>query len=180
MISIQEVKKLFPIYSNRLKISVLNSRDISVYAAEIQKPYFSKYMDTKRVLEMSDDEVKLGLKNIIAKYKLNIPFIYELRLILRNSNNDIIGGVTLYPFNINQLEVAYWIVEKHQNNGYAAESLQSITEFILNKLSHIDFIYLEIQEANKRSIKVAEKCGYTHIKNVDGAFGVNRIYGYWR
>lgn len=78
-------------------------------------------------------------------------------------NNEMIGvaGIHLQQdvFS-NNAELGYWIAEQYQGNGYMTEALQWITYYGFATFP-IKRIFCRIYGNNPKSMKVAEKAGYT-------------------
>lgn len=176
---LKSVYKSFPIYTERLKISSLSSSMIKWYANETHREYFTEFSDNKSIRKMSKLEIKAKLLSLISTYKSNINFIYEYRtVIFDKESNKPIGGITLFPISFHCIEIGYWIIPEQQHNGYATEALKAIVNHIFSifSTSDVEGVKLCIQSLNKRSIKMAEKCGFGLVGTVQGSQCVNYIY----
>ncbi|MEG0846737.1 MAG: GNAT family N-acetyltransferase [Niameybacter sp.] len=60
---------------------------------------------------------------------------------------------------LNEIEMAYFIDEDYQGNGYATEALQALFEWCMS-VSTIPYMILTIDCANAASCKVASKSGF--------------------
>jgi len=60
---------------------------------------------------------------------------------------------------VNEIEVAYFMSEKYQRNGYAKEAVNALVVWCFN-VSDINYLILTIDCANNPSCHLAEKCGF--------------------
>jgi RimJ/RimL family protein N-acetyltransferase len=60
---------------------------------------------------------------------------------------------------LNEVEVAYFISEKHQRKGFAQKAVNALVEWCFN-VSDLPYLILTIDCANTPSCKLAEKCGF--------------------
>lgn len=60
---------------------------------------------------------------------------------------------------LNEVEVAYFMSEKHQCQGYTREAVTALVEWIF-KVSDIPYLILAIDTANEPSCNLADKCGF--------------------
>lgn len=60
---------------------------------------------------------------------------------------------------LNEVEVAYFMSEKYQRNGYTKEAICALADWCFN-VSDIKYLILTIDCANIPSCKLAEKCGF--------------------
>lgn len=75
-------------------------------------------------------------------------------------NELLIGTVGMgYEDTVNEVEMAYFIDEDYQGNGYATESLIALFDWCM-EVSTLDYLILTIDCANLASCKVAEKSGF--------------------
>lgn len=182
-IKFSTLKRKFPIYTDRLSIAVISSKYVDSYINEIKQPYFTEHLDNKNIATMPFSEAKIKLLSLMAAYSMHYNFIYEFRLIIKEKNtNELIGGITIFTidYSDNFIEIAYWIKPCFQNKGYATESILRIVEFILEIFKDCAGVKLTIQENNLASIRAAIKCGFIQSGNLNGAYGINKIYRIWR
>lgn len=175
------LKKKFPIYSDRLCLSVLGKRDIGWYAEELKKEYFTEFNDNKKILDMTLSETKLKLLSLITTYSMSYKFIYEFRLVIKDRyTKRNIGGITLFPIDVfdNSIEIAYWINPDYQGLGFATEAVNRIILFIFDtfSLKELCSIKLVIQENNIKSIKLAYRCNFIKTNRINGTYGINEVY----
>ncbi|MDF2944636.1 MAG: acetyltransferase, ribosomal protein N-acetylase [Herbinix sp.] len=88
--------------------------------------------------------------------------IYEnKRYAIALSNNDeVIGMVGMgLEDTVNEVEIAYFMSEKHQRKGFTQKAVKALVEWCF-KVSDIPYLILTIDCANISSCKFAEKCGF--------------------
>jgi ribosomal-protein-alanine N-acetyltransferase len=78
-------------------------------------------------------------------------------------NDEVIGGTGIHPQEdifANNAEIGYWIGEAYWGKGYMSEAIQLITDHAFKNFT-MNRVWLRIFGNNPRSMKVAEKAGYT-------------------
>ena len=60
---------------------------------------------------------------------------------------------------VNEVEMAYFLDESYQGNGYATEALIALTDWCM-KVSDLPYFILTIDCANEASCRVAERAGF--------------------
>lgn len=101
-----------------------------------------------------------------------------------SKSNQVIGVVGLKNINRNDRnsELEYWIGREHRNRGKTAEAIRLILGYAFNALG-LHRVYAVVHERNAASIKVLEKCGFTHegtwrqAAHWDGNWGDVYAYG---
>jgi len=75
-------------------------------------------------------------------------------------SNEMIGMVGMgLEVTLNEVELAYFMSEKHQRKGYAQQAVTALAEWCF-KVSDIPYLILTIDCANIPSNKLAGKCGF--------------------
>lgn len=88
--------------------------------------------------------------------------VYECkRYAVTLKENDLLIGVVGMGLEdtVNEVEIAYFIDEDYQNQGYATESLKALFDWCI-EVSDLDYFILTIDCANEASCKVAKKAGF--------------------
>ncbi|OVE64373.1 GNAT family N-acetyltransferase [Clostridium diolis] len=88
--------------------------------------------------------------------------IYENKryAVTLKETDDLIGMVGMgLEDTLNEVEMAYFIDEKHVGNGYATEALRALYEWCI-RVSDIPYMILTIDCKNIASCKVAEKAQF--------------------
>ena len=92
--------------------------------------------------------------NFIQRDNL-VYFIY------RKADQRFIGSIGLHriEWDVPKVEIGYWCRTSEQGNGYIVEAVNAITTFSLTQLA-AKRIEIRADDANVRSWKVAEICGF--------------------
>jgi len=74
--------------------------------------------------------------------------------------DELIGMVGMgMEDTLNEVEVAYFMSEKHQRKGYTEKAVRALTKWCFD-VSDIKYLIATIDCANMSSYKLAEKCGF--------------------
>ena len=81
--------------------------------------------------------------------------------IYRKSDQSFIGSIGLHriEWDVPKVEIGYWCRTSAQGRGYIVEAVNAMTEFALTQLA-AKRIEIRADDANLRSWKVAERCGF--------------------
>lgn len=175
MKNIAELRKTLPIIYNNRKLRMVSFNDIDWYITNTLQPYYEEYIDCK-FSSVPRKKLEMQLYNRIKGYVCRVKNSDEARLLLCDCNtNEIIGGITLFEKDEN-IEIAYFILPKHQGKNEAYNMLKNS----INKLnkSNMKFknITAVIREDNTKSIKLIEKLGFRRIDSVKGKYKNNIVY----
>jgi RimJ/RimL family protein N-acetyltransferase len=94
--------------------------------------------------------------------KKNSTDIYENKryVIALPETDEMIGMVGMgLEDTLNEVEVAYFMSEKHQRKGYTEEAVNALVHWCFS-VSDIKYLILTIDCANIPSCHLAEKCGF--------------------
>lgn len=168
------VKDLLPIYNDRITLRCLSDKHINWYAEQLMQPYFNEYTDIDYRTTSTLTVLRHVLNKLVKYYEEgnNVEFIYDLRLVITNKDDDIYyGGITLFkPDTNNIVELGYWVNPLYGNNGIATLVINMIKSSLRN--TEINGFKLRIQPNNKRSIRVALKCNFIQT----GLVGKNLLF----
>ncbi|MBQ4898726.1 GNAT family N-acetyltransferase [Paenibacillus sp. Marseille-P2973] len=92
-----------------------------------------------------------------------------LQLAFSKEDGKLIGHSGLIPQTVEgnqEIEVGYWVVKEAWGKGYGFEQAKAWKEYGLNQLGLSRLVSL-IHHGNIRSMKVAEKNGMKHEKDID-------------
>ena len=97
----------------------------------------------------------------------HLPYVLAVEL---KETGELIGdtGVNEVEGNPDEVEIGYGICKKYSGNGYAAELLKAMTEFIKRTFG-INILYGRVMRGNNASVRVLEKNGYEFVKEEFGA-----------
>ena len=81
-------------------------------------------------------------------------------VISRAGTNEMIGMVGMgLEDTLNEVEVAYFMSEQYQRNGYTREAVNELVKWCF-QVSDIPYLILTIDIANGASCKLADACGF--------------------
>ncbi len=87
-------------------------------------------------------------------------FVNKRYAITLKNSDELIGMVGMgLEETLNEVEMAYFIDEAYQKNGYATEALQALYAWCM-EVSDLPYMILTIDCANEASCRVAEKAGF--------------------
>lgn len=92
----------------------------------------------------------------------NSTDVYECkRYAITIKGEDVLIGVVGMGLEetVNEVEMAYFLDEAYQGNGYASEALSALFDWCI-KVSDLPYLILTIDCANEKSCKVAERAGF--------------------
>ena len=116
---------------------------------------------------MNPTEISLWLKERLAEYEKNNGI--EVLGVVDKASSELIGYCGLFYFpdidGAPEIEIGYRLVRKMWGSGLATEAAKAIRDHAFADLKLKRLIAL-IEPDNKRSIRVAEKLGMTHEKDV--------------
>lgn len=108
---------------------------------------------------------KFLLKQYLKNAHLDIFEAKQLRLIIEETNTkNVMGMIDLFDYNPQHKRagIGIFIHEKHQQKGYATESLELLINYSFTHLQ-LHQLYANIGEENKKSISLFEKQNFKSI-----------------
>lgn len=101
------------------------------------------------------------LRDYIANTASDIYTDRQLRLIIENDGNDIIGIVDLVNFDPRHLraEIGIVIRKEFRGCGYAKETIQSLLDYVRNIL-HLHQIYAYSDVCNSVAVRLFQEVGF--------------------
>ncbi|QYK02657.1 GNAT family N-acetyltransferase [Shewanella psychrotolerans] len=170
---------MLELYTDRLKIRSLQQEDWQSFLSVHQDPRQNQYVRVPDGLEVLTDKFEQRLR----------PWRYEsgdwLTLVIEEiSTGEFIGFTGLYSVDLSlgQVEVGYMLAATGQGKGYGTESLKGVIDWACLSFDVHKFIGL-CADQNQASIRVLEKCGFTHEGTLrhnyllDGRWIDDRYYG---
>jgi RimJ/RimL family protein N-acetyltransferase len=153
---------VFLIESKRTYLRRFNIDDFeSVYEMESQEDVM-KYTGPGKAL--TKEESKTRLNNIIADKDNTGPL--GVWAAVNKSENKVMGWFMLKMTNNDSPELGFMINKRFWGKGYATEICQSLLDYGFNTLNLKSVIAIT-NNINTGSIKVLEKIGMKHIKDLD-------------
>ena len=115
-------------------------------------------------LEEAQEAVKFYVDCVNGRH---LPYVFAVEL---KETGELIGdtGVNEVEGNPNEVEIGYGICKKYSGNGYAAELLKAMTEFITGTFG-VNVLYGRVMAGNNASVRVLQKNGYEFVKEEFGA-----------
>lgn len=177
MLQIKRLKESLPLSIDEdLELNIIDISDLHKYVNILRSEYYQRYtdfdfsgMDRKVLVKIMENQIQY------ARRGSEVPD--ETRLLLKNKKtNEIVGGCTIYELgNIQNIELAYFILEKYKSRGICKKMLSRLITMLTQNLN-ITYILLEIRQDNKPSIKIAETLGFRLTDTKQGKFKTNYIY----
>ncbi len=103
-------------------------------------------------------------------------------------NGDFVAQVYVEPVNrqLPEFEIGYFVDAKYEGRGYVTEAVRATLAILFNQMG-AHRVSLKCDQANLRSIRVAEHCHMTregllreNRRNPDGTYASSLIYGLLR
>lgn len=101
------------------------------------------------------------LKNYIEQHQNDIYSDRQLRLMIENTQNQVVGIIDMYNFEPyhNRAEVGVVIAEEWRKQGIARLALELLIEYTMDYLGiHQLYAYIDIK--NEASIRLFTSCGF--------------------
>lgn len=178
MIAINSLCSLLPIdIKGKYQLRMLSFKDLDWYTHNCREPYYNKYLDFSFAKDVSLDKLQSVFYNLTVGYTIKATNVSEARLVLVDSNNDIIGGCTLFEKEYEkEYEIAYFIIPRFQNLGIG----EAMVKGLLSHLKHDGFkfnsISAVVMSSNKASSGLLENIGFKLTSEYKGRRGVNKVY----
>lgn len=153
----KEIFLLFPLESDIPNI-VTALQDREIYENTVMIPYPYTEEDGKKFIEFCDEKRK--------------DFGRTMEWGIHKNKQGLIGMIGFHgrsKDNPEVEEVGYWLAKPYWNQGIMTKVLKKITEFGFEKYG-FKRLEMPIFSFNKASIRVAEKCGYHHEKDLHNAY----------
>jgi diamine N-acetyltransferase len=107
-------------------------------------------------------------KFVLEQYLVNahedIFTTKQIRLMICLSNNEPIGTIELFDFDVhhNRVGIGIMIDENAQNRGYASTALNLLCDYCFESLL-VKQIYCNISAGNEKSLHLFKKMGFTEV-----------------
>jgi len=127
---------------------------------------------------------KYLIKQYLEHSHKDIYEVKQLRLIISNYENDVLGMIDVFDFNPNNRRAGIGVLikqEVHREKGYGTEALNLLVDYCF---MHLDLhqLYCNISEHNKASINLFSNRGFEKIglkkdwNIINGEFKSEYIY----
>lgn len=173
---VKEIKSLFPISLGEDTIRLIELGDLDIYVDLLQSDYYNEYLDNK--FNVLPKHVLMHMmEKVINNTNNNVQDRSQVRLVLVNKDNKILGGMSLFNISStdNYMEIAYFVDCNEQHKGYCYNMVRSV----LNKLNELDIgirgYKLSIHESNAASLRLASRLGFSESERIVGLQEMNLI-----
>lgn len=118
--------------------------------------------------ELSDTQTPYSrflIKQYLENAQQDIYEAKQLRLAICNSNDDTIGLIDVFDFDIKNKRAGIGILiqsEDNRHKGFGTEALELLTEYCFKTL-HLHQVYANISETNVASLNLFESNGFKKI-----------------
>ncbi|GAA0178608.1 GNAT family N-acetyltransferase [Clostridium sediminicola] len=151
------------IETDRLIVRQFSLDDIIELHKICNEPYILKWMPD---WQCSLDTRKGWLNWVEKQYSLATRESVRIMLaVTLKTNGKIIGmvGIGNKEEVDNEIEIAYFISEKHSNKGYISEATKAMVKWAFSSLN-MDYLIAIVELDNFPSQRVVEKCGFIKIE----------------
>lgn len=166
----------------------LKGADVYLRALEPEDlDFIYKVENDERVWEVSNTQTPYSrflIKQYLENAHLDIYEAKQLRLVISNYKDEVVGLIDLFDFNPThrRVGVGILILDKEQRGkGYGSEALKLVIKYGQTHL-HLHQLYASITEENKKSIDLFTKAGFKYIGQrkdwtiVNGKFKNENLY----
>ena len=108
---------------------------------------------------------KFLIKDYLANAHKDIYEVKQLRMLIANYNNEAIGLIDVFDFDIKNQRAGIGILitnVNHRGKGYGNEALQLLINYCFTHLN-LHQLYCDIFESNTNSLKLFERQGFKQI-----------------
>lgn len=126
-----------------------------------------KWENDTRIWHLSNTVTPFS-RHVLEEYILNanqdIYSAKQLRLMIINNKNHVIGCIDLFDFDPANMRAGIGILisEEYRDQGYASEALEMIIDYSFNTL-HLHQLFCNITTDNAPSLKLFKKAGFEII-----------------
>ncbi len=144
--------------SERISLRALEPKDIDLLYA---------WENDTSLWEVSHTQTPFSRRSLQEYVRVSHYDIYttkQLRLIIQNEEETVVGLVDLFDFDPYHLRAGVGILvnKKYEGKGYASEALKTLKVYVKEILG-LHQLYANIQQKNKRSLALFEKQGFTIV-----------------
>lgn len=170
----QEVERLGVLVTNYVmeKQQLKTKRLILRGWKESDAPTLYKYAKNPNVGPITGWPVHKSVEDSLNIIK-NVLSVSNTYAVVLKDTMEAIGSIGLMIGTQSNLalsqeegEIGYWIGEPHWGNGYIPEAVQKVMQYGFEVL-HLNKIWCGYYDGNIKSKRVQEKCGFTHVKDME-------------
>ncbi len=160
------------IETTRLVLRPLTAEDFDDYAAMLADPEVGRYLLAGGGMSREDAWRDLAL--FVGHRALRG---YSNWAVVEKATGRFAGRAGPWqPFGWPGLEIGWCLSRQYWGKGYATEAAHAALTYCFDKLGADQVISL-IRPGNTRSIRVAERIGHTHLRDIPLKGGTCHIYG---
>ena len=168
--------EILPIKTDRCVIRLMEERDIEWYTKQIMEPFFGEFMDIDP-REFEVDYISETLGKLVGWYSQDNS-VNEFRCVVEHGD-ELVGGITMFKGRPQgAINLGYWVIPQHQGKGIALECVLATVKKLQDEDRGVDTVRLEIQQHNKKSIRLAKKAGFERVGVVRGNITDNIVFEY--
>ncbi len=144
------------ITGNKIKLRALEPKDLDFLYELENNTAFWEYGNTQTPIS------RFVLKQYLDNALRDIYEVKQLRLVIIDLNDNLLGLIDLYDFDPKNKRVGLGIIiseEKNRGKGYALEAIKLICDYAFSQLA-VHQVYANIGEDNLKSMDLFEKAGF--------------------
>lgn len=150
--------------TERLRISIYENGDGEEFFRLLQANYdhlLEELPETQTIGTVEGAEAYVRFKRVawIARERL-------VSKLVEKTTGKMIGQLWIEPrWDRLIFEIGYFVAEKSQGKGYITEAVQRMIAFLFTELGAAK-LEIHTKATNSRSIRIAERCGFTQEANL--------------
>lgn len=156
----------------RLTLRPLTAEDFTDYAAMLADPEVGRFLFAGGPMPAEDAWRELAL--FIGHREMRG---YSNWALVEKATGQFVGRAGPWqPFGWPGLEIGWCLRKEYWGKGYATEAARAALTYCFEELEADQVISL-IRTGNTPSVRVAERIGHTHLRDLNLANGVCHLYG---
>jgi ribosomal-protein-alanine N-acetyltransferase len=152
-----------PIQTERLLLRILSPDDLPGYETMYADPDVTLFLGGK---PLDHEGVRQWMERRLAS---NAEGRSAIRSVFERATGEFVGRCGLLEWDIDgarEFEIGYALARAHWGKGYATEAAIAVRDDATQRRGHRRLICL-IEVGNERSVRVAERLGMRHERNLD-------------
>ena len=138
--------------TERLLLRNIEIKDNTHYLKFVNSEYVQKYNClSKKNIEQVNDYIERNCQN-------------DNCIVITRENEDVLIGVIIIDedtlrYNVNSIEISFWLAEEYTKFGYMTEALECIIDYLFTEIK-IDSITARVFSKNTQSISLLNKLNF--------------------
>ena len=152
-----------PILTQRLVLRILSPDDLPAYETMYADPDVTRFLGGKA---LDREGARQWMERRLAS---NAEGRSAIRSVFERDTGAFVGRCGLLEWDLDgarEVEIGYALARPHWGNGYATEAAIAVRDDAIQRLGRRRLICL-IEIGNERSVRVAEKLGMRHERDID-------------